>query len=48
VAVSTQDIADAALPALRHRLIMNFEASAEGITPDAVIANIVQTLPLEG
>lgn len=48
VAVSTEDIAQAALPAMRHRLIMNFEASAEGVTPDAVIANIVQTLPLEG
>lgn len=48
VAVSTEDIADAALPALRHRLIMNFEASAEGVTPDAVVANITQTLPLEG
>ncbi len=47
-AVSTEDIAESALPAMRHRLIMNFEASAEGITPDAVLANIVQTLPVEG
>jgi MoxR-like ATPase len=46
--VSTEDIADAALAALRHRLIMNFEASAEGVTPDGVVSNIVQTLPLEG
>lgn len=48
VAVSSEDIADAALPAMRHRLIMNFEASAEGVTADGVISNIVQTLPLEG
>ncbi|MBS0187613.1 MAG: AAA family ATPase [Planctomycetes bacterium] len=48
VTVSTEDIADAALPAMRHRLIMNFEASAEGVTADGVISNIVQTLPLEG
>jgi MoxR-like ATPase len=46
--VATEDIADAALAALRHRLIMNFEASAEGVTPDGVVANIIQTLPLEG
>ncbi|MBY0113271.1 MAG: AAA family ATPase [Phycisphaerales bacterium] len=46
--VATEDIADAALAALRHRLIMNFEASAEGVSADSVVANIVQTLPLEG
>ncbi len=36
------------LPALRHRLILNFEAHAEGVTADGVVQNIVQTLPLEG
>lgn len=45
--VAIDDIKAAALPAMRHRLIMNFEASAEGITPDSVVDNIVQTLPLE-
>jgi len=45
--VSTDDIRAVAAPALRHRLIMNFESHAEGVTPDAVIANIVSTLPLE-
>ena len=47
-AVSIEDIAESALASLRHRLIMNFESSAEGVTPDAVIANITQTLPVEG
>ena len=46
--VATAHIADAALPALRHRLIMNFEASAEGVTPDTIVSNLIQTLPLEG
>ena len=46
-AVSTDDIRAAALPALRHRIIMNFEAHAEGVTPDTVIENLVSTLPLE-
>jgi MoxR-like ATPase len=46
-AVSTDDLRWASAAALRHRLIMNFEASAEGVTPDAVVANIVQTLPVE-
>jgi MoxR-like ATPase len=45
--VSTEDIRALAAPALRHRLIMNFESHAEGVTADAVVANIVATLPLE-
>jgi hypothetical protein len=32
---------------LRHRLIMNFESHAEGVSADAVVANLVQTLPTE-
>jgi MoxR-like ATPase len=45
--VSTEDIRALAAPALRHRLIMNFESHAEGVTADAVVSNIVATLPLE-
>jgi MoxR-like ATPase len=45
-AVSTDDVRAAALPALRHRIILNFEASAEGVTTDAVVLNILATLPL--
>jgi len=46
-AVSTDDLRAAALPALRHRLIMNFESHAEGVSPDAVVENLVATLPPE-
>lgn len=46
-AVSLEDVKWAASPALRHRLVMNFEASAEGISPDAVVANLMLTLPVE-
>ncbi|HSJ53410.1 MAG TPA: AAA family ATPase, partial [Anaerolineae bacterium] len=35
--VAFDDVRQAARPALRHRLILNFEAQAEGITADAVI-----------
>ena len=31
--------------ALRHRLILNFEAEAEGITTDHIIAQILQDVP---
>jgi MoxR-like ATPase len=44
-AVSTDDIKAVALPALRHRLVMNFESQAEGVTSDAVVSNILATLP---
>ena len=43
--VSTADIQRVAGPALRHRLIMNFEAEAEGVTPDSVVQNAIATLP---
>lgn len=44
-AASIDDIHDVAVPALRHRLVLNFEAQAEGVTPDAVVRNILDTLP---
>jgi MoxR-like ATPase len=47
-AVSIADIQSIALPALRHRLILNFEAQAEGVSADAIVGNIVQTLPAQG
>jgi len=43
--VAYDDIRQAALPALRHRLIMNFEAQAEGITADQVISVLCQQTP---
>jgi MoxR-like ATPase len=44
-AVSTDDIRYAARPALRHRLILNFEGEAEGIDPDTIIDAILAELP---
>jgi MoxR-like ATPase len=41
-AVSVEDIRHAAKPALRHRLILNFEGEAEGIDPDTIIDSIIQ------
>ncbi len=43
--VSFGDIREAAFPALRHRLILNFEAEAEGIRPDAILEKILAELP---
>jgi len=43
--VSFGDLREAVLPALRHRLILNFEAEAEGIRPDALIEKILAEVP---
>jgi MoxR-like ATPase len=43
--VSFDDIQDVAAPALRHRLILNFEAEAEGITTDHIITQILKDVP---
>lgn len=45
-AVSIDDIRKAALPALRHRLILNYEAQAEGIQPDAILDLILKKVPV--
>ena len=41
-AVSIDDIRHVAAPALRHRLILNFEGEAEGVKPDTIIAEILK------
>ena len=41
-AASCADVRAVARPALRHRLILNFEGEAEGIDTDTVIAAILE------
>ena len=43
--VSSSDIRALALPALRHRIILNFDAHAEGKTGDHVLSAILDSLP---
>jgi MoxR-like ATPase len=43
--VSFEDVQATAYPALRHRLILNFEAEAEGITTDHIIAQVLKEVP---
>ncbi|TWU25762.1 AAA family ATPase [Bythopirellula polymerisocia] len=43
--VSFDDIRRVYLPAMRHRVILNFEAAAEGIEPDQVLTEIVKKVP---
>jgi MoxR-like ATPase len=43
--VAAEDIKAVAVPALRHRVLMNFEAEAEGRGADEIITNILETVP---
>jgi MoxR-like ATPase len=42
--VSREDLRAVAPMALRHRLILNFEGQAEGVAPDQVVENILETV----
>jgi MoxR-like ATPase len=46
--VAFRDIKVAALPALRHRIILNFDADAEGVSSDAVLTSVIEETPEEG
>ena len=43
--VSFEDVRRVFLPAMRHRVILNFEAEAEGIEPDKVLLEILEKVP---
>ena len=43
--VSMQDIRRVAVPVLRHRLSTNFQAQAEGMTSETVIARLLEEVP---
>jgi MoxR-like ATPase len=40
--VSFEDVRRVFLPAMRHRVILNFEAEAEGVSPDRVLLEILE------
>ncbi len=43
--VSTEDIRALALPVLRHRLVTNFAAEAEGVTSETVVGRLIEHIP---
>jgi MoxR-like ATPase len=43
--VSFKDVKEVAIPAMRHRLILNFEGEAEGITTDMVLEKVLAETP---
>jgi MoxR-like ATPase len=46
--VGFEDVARVVPSALRHRLILNFEAQAEGVEPDTIIQEILKEVSREG
>jgi MoxR-like ATPase len=43
--VTTEDIDMVAYPVLRHRIITTFNAEAEGVKPDRIVARLLETVP---
>ncbi len=46
--VSFEDVRRVYLPAMRHRVVLNFEAQAEGLSTDSVLLEILEKLPEKG
>ena len=44
--VSGDDIRAVAPPVLRHRIVTNFNAEADGIKPDDIVAHLAETIPV--
>jgi MoxR-like ATPase len=47
-AASVDDVRAVALPALRHRILLNFEGEAEGIKTDQVVEAVLKKVPEAG
>jgi MoxR-like ATPase len=43
--VATEDVREVAPPVLRHRVLTNYNAEADGVTPDDVVKRLLQTIP---
>src|SRR5207248_6893906 len=43
--VSTEDIRQVALPVLRHRIVTNFNAEAEGVRSDDIVKKLIAHIP---
>jgi len=45
--VSTEDVRTVAFPVLRHRIVTNFNAEAEGLKPDDILARLLKVVPVD-
>ena len=44
--VSPADVQAVAFDTLRHRILLSFEAEAEGLTPDDIIRDLIRRVPV--
>lgn len=40
--IAKEDVRKAAVLALRHRILLNFEAEADGISADEIVSQVIQ------
>jgi MoxR-like ATPase len=45
--VNSEDIRAVAYPVLRHRIMTNFNAEAEGVKPDDIITRLIDSIPID-
>jgi MoxR-like ATPase len=45
--VNFEDVRSVTLPVLRHRLVLNFRSRADRVEPDAVVEEILRSVPEE-
>jgi MoxR-like ATPase len=43
--VTPDDVRAVALPVLRHRVLLNYRAEADGVTPDGLVARLIEAVP---
>jgi MoxR-like ATPase len=46
--VALEDVKAVAPPVLRHRVLTNYSAEAEGVTPDEIVRRLLATMPRDG
>jgi MoxR-like ATPase len=44
--VTTDDVRALAKDAFRHRLVLSYQALAEGMTPDRILDSVLATVPV--
>lgn len=45
--VSITDLQALAEPALRHRILLNFDGQAEGVTSEAIVGDVLEAVPVQ-
>jgi MoxR-like ATPase len=43
--VTPDDVRAVALPVLRHRVLLNYRAEADGVTPDSLVGRLIEAVP---